>query len=87
MKQFYGMSPRGNLEEALQGLYSPQFIMLLSNADQFEDHVQALERRFPGIPSIGCIGMSYQIGVAEHGVGIIAFVMGRFVERKKWMKE
>lgn len=76
MKQFYGMSPRGNLEEALQGLYSPQFIMLLSNADQFEDHVQALERRFPGIPSIGCIGMSYQIGVAEHGVGIIAFSDG-----------
>ena len=76
MKQFYGMSPRGNLEEALQGLYSPQFIMLLSNADQFEDHVQALERRFPGVPSIGCIGMSYQIGVAEHGVGIIAFSDG-----------
>ena len=76
MKQFYGMSPRGNLEEALQGLYSPQFIMLLSNADQFEDHVQALERRFPGIPSIGCIGMSYQIGVTEHGVGIIAFSDG-----------
>ena len=70
------MSPRGNLEEALQGLYSPQFIMLLSNADQFEDHVQALERRFPGVPSIGCIGMSYQIGVAEHGVGIIAFSDG-----------
>ena len=76
MKQFYGMSPRGNLEEALQGLYSPQFIMLLSNADQFEDHVQALERRFPGVPSIGCIGMSYQIGVVEHGVGIIAFSDG-----------
>ena len=70
------MSPRGNLEEALQGLYSPQFIMLLSNADQFEDHVQALERRFPGVPSIGCIGMSYQIGVVEHGVGIIAFSDG-----------
>ena len=76
MKQFYVMRPRGNLEEALQGLYSPQFIMLLSNADQFEDHVQALERRFPGVPSIGCIGMSYQIGVVEHGVGIIAFSDG-----------
>ena len=76
MKQFYGMSQRGNLDEALQGLYSPQFIMLLSNTDQFEEHVAALERRFPGIPSIGCIGMSYQTNVAEHGVGIIAFSEG-----------
>ena len=31
MKQFFGMSQRGNLDEALQGLYRPQFIMLLSN--------------------------------------------------------
>ena len=73
MKQFYGMSQRGSLDEALQGLYNPQFIMLLSNDAQFEEHVQALEKRYPGIPSIGCIGMSYQTGVVEHGVGIIAF--------------
>ena len=76
MKQFFGMSQRGNLDEALQGLYSPQFIMLLSNSDQFEEHVAALERRFPGVPSIGCIGMSYQTSVAEHGVGVIAFSEG-----------
>ena len=76
MKQFFGMSQRGNLDEALQGLYQPQFIMLLSNNDQFEDHVAALEKRFPGIPSIGCIGMSYQTGVVEKGVGIIAFSDG-----------
>ena len=76
MKQFYGMSQRGNLDEALQGLHHPQFIMLLSNDAQFEEHVQALEKRYPGIPSIGCIGMSYQTGVVEHGVGIIAFSDG-----------
>ena len=76
MKQFYGMSQRGNLEEALQGLRQPQFIMLLSNKGQFEDHVAALEKRFPGIPSIGCIGMSYQNSVVENGVGIIAFTEG-----------
>ena len=51
---------RGNLDEALQGLYRPQFIMLLSNNDQFDNHVALLEKRFPGVPSIGCIGMSYQ---------------------------
>ena len=76
MKQFFGVSQRGNLDEALQGLYRPQFIMLLSNSEQFEDHVTALEKRFPGVPSIGCIGMSYQINVVEHGVGIIAFSDG-----------
>lgn len=76
MKQFFGMSQRGNLEEALQGLYNPQFIMLLSNEAQFADHVEALERHYPGIPSIGCIGMSYQTGVVENGVGIIAFCDG-----------
>ena len=50
--------------------------MLLSNDTQFEEHVAALEKRYPGVPSIGCIGMSYQLGVVEHGVGIIAFCDG-----------
>ena len=76
MKQFFGMSQRGNLDEAVQGLHNPQFIMLLSNNDQFESHVAALEKRFPGVPSIGCIGMSYQMGVVENGVGVIAFSDG-----------
>ena len=76
MKQFYGMSQRGNLDEALQGLYQPQFIMLFSNNDQFERHVAELEKRFPGVPSIGCIGMSYRTGVVERGVGVVAFSDG-----------
>ena len=76
MKQFIGMSPSGNLEEAVRGLRSPQFIMLLSNNSQFETHVRALEQRFPGVPSIGCIGMSYQVNVVENGVGVIAFSDG-----------
>jgi hypothetical protein len=76
VKQFFGMSQRGSLEEALQGLHQPQFIMLLSNDTQFEEHVKALEKRYPGVPSIGCIGMCYQTGVVEHGVGVIAFCDG-----------
>ena len=76
MKQFFGMSRRGNLDEALQGLRQPQFLMLLSNNDQFEAHVAALEQRFPGVPSIGCIGMAYQTGMVEQGVGVIAFTGG-----------
>ncbi|NCE64382.1 hypothetical protein D1159_07210 [Pseudoflavonifractor sp. 524-17] len=76
MKQFFGMSQSGNLEEAVHGLYNPQFIMLLSNNTQFEGHVKALEKRFPGVPSIGCIGMGYQTRVVENGVVVIAFSDG-----------
>ncbi len=76
MKQFFGMSHSGNLKEAVQGLHNPQFIMLLSNSVQFEDHVKTLEKLFPGVPSIGCIGMSYQTRIVEAGVGVIAFTDG-----------
>ena len=76
MKQFFGMSQNGNLQEAVQGLQNPQLIMLLSNAEQFEKHVAELEKLYPKIPSIGCIGMSYATRIVEKGVGIIAFTDG-----------
>ena len=76
MKQFFGMSQRGNLEEAVLGLRNPEFLMLFSNKDQFEAHVKALEKMYPGVPSIGCIGMSYDTRVAENGVGVVAFLDG-----------
>lgn len=76
MKQFFGASRNGSLEDAVSGLYSPQFIMLLSNEKQFESHVNALEKKFPGVPSIGCVGMSYDTKVIEQGVGVIAYTDG-----------
>lgn len=76
MKQFFGMSQSGNLQEAVKGLHNPQFIMLLSNNDQFEMHVKKLEEIYPQIPSIGCIGMSYDKKVVEKGVGVVAFYDG-----------
>ena len=76
MKQFFGMRQSGNLQEAVQGLSSPQLIMLLSNNDQFEEHVKKLEELYPKIPSIGCIGMSYDTKVVEKGVGVVAFYDG-----------
>ena len=79
MKQFFGMSQHGDLKEAARGVTRPQFIMLLSNGDQFEAHVKELEALFPGVPSIGCIGMSYDTRVVEKGVGVIAFTDGIIV--------
>ena len=76
MRQFFGMSQSGNLLEAVRGLRDPQLIMLLSNGDQFEAHVKKLEELFPRVPSIGCIGMSYDTQVVEKGVSVVAFYDG-----------
>ena len=67
------MSQSGNLQEAVRGLDKPQLIMLMSNSGQFEAHVKKLEELFPKVPSIGCIGMSYDTKVAEKGVSVIAY--------------
>ena len=69
MRQFFGKSQYGDLREAVRGLSNPQFLMLFSNKDQFESHVQELEKLYPGVPSIGCIGMCYDTKVVEKGVG------------------
>ncbi len=76
MRQFFGMSQSGNLQEALRGPENPQLIMLLSNSDQFEAHVKKLEELYPKVPSIGCIGMSYDTKIVEKGVSIIAYYGG-----------
>lgn len=76
MRQFFGKSQSGDLTEAVSGLDNPQFIMLMSNNAQFETHVRALEKLYPGVPSIGCIGMSYDVSVVEEGVGVVAFFDG-----------
>lgn len=76
MKQFFGKSQNGNLKEAVRGINKPQFLMLFSNGDQFEAHVKELEEMYPGVPSIGCIGMSYDTKVVEKGVGVVAFSDG-----------
>ena len=76
MRQFFGMSQSGNLKDAVRGLNNPQLILLLSNGDQFEKHVKQLESLYPKVPSIGCIGMSYDNRIVEKGVGIVAFLDG-----------
>jgi len=73
MKQIYGSSQNGNLKEAVRGVTNPQLLLLLSNPDQFDLHVQELEKLFPGVPSIGCMGMCYDVRVVEKGVGVVAF--------------
>ncbi len=76
MRQFFGMSQQGDLRAAVSGLNNPQLIMLMSNSRQFEEHVKELEKLYPQVPSIGCIGMCYDTRVVEHGVGVVAFLDG-----------
>ena len=59
------MSQSGDIKEALRGLSSPQLIMLMSNSSQFEEHVKKLREIYPNVPSIGCIGMSYDKRIVE----------------------
>ena len=76
MKQFFGASLSGNLQEAVRGLQRPQMLLLMSNPEQFAQHVEELERLFPQVPSIGWIGMCYSTRVVEKGVGVVAFCDG-----------
>ena len=74
MKQFFGTSKAGNLAEAVNGLSNPASLFLMSNEKQFERHAAELESLFPGVPSIGCVGMGYDTSVVEDGVCVIAYV-------------
>lgn len=76
MKQFFGKSQSGDLQEAVRGITDPKLIIMMSNGDRFEEHVAQLEALFPGVPSIGCIGMCYDKQVVEKGVGIVAYTDG-----------
>ena len=76
MKQFFGLSQRGDLKEAVRGLGNPQLIMLFSNSGQFETHVKELALLYPQVPSIGCIGMAYDTRIVQDGVAVLAFSDG-----------
>lgn len=58
--------------EEIRGEYTPWFTPVLENA---------LGRELPG--EVESLIFCVQTGI---GVGIIAFFMGRFVERRKWQK-
>ena len=73
MRQIFGKSNAGNLREAVQGIQNPQALILFSTEDKLEEHAKELETLFPGVPSIGCVAMSYDTGVCESGVSVTAF--------------
>ncbi len=72
MKQVYGKSDSGNLKEAVSGIGKPDALIMISNGEQFEDHVKELQKLYPDVPSIAGTGHFYGKTIKEGGVGVIA---------------
>ena len=72
--EFGGSDDAGSvMVEEIRGEYEPWFMPVLE---------QVLSGELPG--EIESLVFCIQTGI---GVGVIAFFMGRFVERKKWMEK
>lgn len=85
MKQTFGMSKKGNLQEAIKGITNPSALVLLTSGDNLEAHARELEAAFPGVPSIGAVGKSYgDCETNEEGVTVIALSDGIKAELLMW---
>ncbi len=76
MKMYSGKSASGNVSEAVRGLSNPQLILFTVDADHFEACVNEIAKLFPSVPSIGCIGRSYDSSIQENGIAVTAFTDG-----------
>ena len=77
MNIFYGKSASGRVSEAVSGLGTAKLIIMTSSADDFEENVQALEKLYPGVPSIACVGMGYDTAILENSMEISQKVKSR----------
>ncbi|WP_330361400.1 FIST signal transduction protein [Butyrivibrio sp. AE3009] len=73
---FYGKNPQCNVSDAVRGLSSPRLIVFTCSEDGFDKAVADIEKAYPGVPSIGCIGMGYDSAIQEKGVSVMAFSEG-----------
>lgn len=76
MKMFYGKNPQCNVSDAVRGLSSPRLIVFTCSEDGFDKAVADIEKTYPGVPSIGCVGMGYDSAIQEKGVSVMAFSEG-----------
>ncbi len=76
MNIFLGKSSNGSVADAAKGLGTAKLIIMTTTADAFEKDVAELEKLYPGVPSISCVGMGYDTAILEKGVFITAFKDG-----------
>ncbi|WP_034444088.1 FIST signal transduction protein [Butyrivibrio sp. AE2032] len=76
MKMFYGKDPSCNVSAAVSGLSAPKLIVFTCSEEGFDKAVADIEQRYPGVPSIGCVGMGYDSAILEKGVSVMAFSEG-----------
>lgn len=76
MKMFYGKNSSCDVKGAVSGLTSPKLIVFTCSEEGFDKAVDDMERLYPGIPSIGCVGMGYDSAIQEKGVSVMAFSDG-----------
>ena len=77
MKQIYGVSVSGNMEEAIRGISNPSALVFATTAENLEKHAKELEEAFPGVPSIGGVGQGYgDAKTNDNGVTVIALSDG-----------
>ncbi|MCR5101919.1 MAG: hypothetical protein K6B41_11240 [Butyrivibrio sp.] len=66
----------GNTEEAVRGISNPELIIYTCSENFFEKGVADIKRLYPGVPSIGCVGMGYDSSIQEKGIYVTAFGNG-----------
>ena len=76
MKMFYGKNASCDAKEATRGLSSPKLIVFTCSENGFDKAVADIEKLYPGVPSIGCVGMGYDSTILEKGVSVMAFSEG-----------
>lgn len=60
MKLSYGSSKKGDVAEALKNIAEPEALFFsVASEDMLESTAQEIEKRFPGVPSIGGVGQAY----------------------------
>ncbi len=76
MKMINGKSASANVAEAVKGVTAPKLLIFTCDADHFDASVAEIEKKFPGVPSIGCVGMAYDSAMLEKGISVTAFTEG-----------
>ncbi|MEE3392213.1 MAG: FIST N-terminal domain-containing protein [Lachnospiraceae bacterium] len=72
MRQLFGLSMSGNVHEAAAGISSPDAVIFITSKDNLLQHTDEIAGLFPGVPSLGGVGISYGgPKVNEKGVTVI----------------